>query len=198
MRQLCVSQAIFRQPRRASRQVHSPRDHHGTMLIIRSATPDDALAVATVHVRAWQEGYRGLVADDYLDALRPEDRAARYDLGASDPARPSTTVAVRDGVVCGFATIGACREAGAQTGELLALHVDPSAWGLGVGRRLIAEARARLHSLGFTEAVLWVLVGNERAQRFYRIDGWRPDDCERTVELWGTRIDDVRFRRDLP
>jgi ribosomal protein S18 acetylase RimI-like enzyme len=168
------------------------------MLIIRSATPDDALAVATVHVRAWQEGYRGLVADDYLDALRPEDRAARYDLGASDPARPSTTVAVRDGVVCGFATIGACREAGAQTGELLALHVDPSAWGLGVGRRLIAEARARLHSLGFTEAVLWVLVGNERAQRFYRIDGWRPDDCERTAELWGTRIDDVRFRRDLP
>lgn len=168
------------------------------MLIIRSATVDDALAVATVHVHAWQEGYRGLVADDYLDALRPEDRAARYDLGASDPARPSTTVAVRDGVVCGFATIGPCREGGAQTGELIALHVDPSAWGLGVGRRLIGEARARLHSLGFADAVLWVLVGNERAQRFYRMDGWRPDDCERTVELWGTRIDDVRFRRDLP
>jgi ribosomal protein S18 acetylase RimI-like enzyme len=168
------------------------------VLTLRSATPDDALAVATVHVRAWQEGYRGLVADDYLAALKPEHRAARYDLGASDPARPSTTVAVRDGVVCGFATIGPCREASAQTGELFALHVDPSAWGTGAGRALIANARARLRARGFTEAVLWVLVGNERAQRFYRIDGWLPDDCERMVEIWGTRINDVRFRRDLP
>ena len=92
MRQPRASQAIFREPRRASRNGHldhprPPPDHHTSVLILRSATPDDALAVATVHVRAWQEGYRGLVADDYLDALRPEDRAARYDLGASDPDR---------------------------------------------------------------------------------------------------------------
>ena len=107
---------------------------------------------------------------------------------------------MRDGVICGFATTGPCRDehADANTGQLLALHVDPSAWGRGVGRRLIEEARARLHSLGFTEAVLWVLVGNERAQRFYRIDGWSPENIERTVELWGTSIDDVRYRRALP
>jgi hypothetical protein len=55
-----------------------------------------------------------------------------------------------------------------------------------------------LHSLGFAEAVLWVLVGNERAERFYRIDGWRPDDCERTVELWGTHIDTSAFDAIFP
>jgi ribosomal protein S18 acetylase RimI-like enzyme len=170
------------------------------MLTTRPATSDDALAVARVHVRAWQDGYRGLVADEYLDALRPEDRADRYTLGSSDPSEPYTIVAVRNDMVCGFATTGPCRDedADANTGQLLALHVDPSAWGLGVGRRLIEEARARLHSLGFTEAVLWVLVGNERAQRFYRIDGWRPENIERTIELWGTSIDDVRYRRALP
>jgi hypothetical protein len=97
-----------------------------SVLITRNATPDDALAVATVHVRAWQEGYRGLVDDAYLDALRPEDRAARYDLAASDPACPSTIVAVADGVVCGFASVGPCRDADAHTGQLLALHVDRS------------------------------------------------------------------------
>lgn len=169
-----------------------------SVLITRDATPDDALAVATVHVRAWQEGYRGLIDDAYLDALRPEDRAARYDLGASDPARPSTIVAVADGVVCGFASVGPCREADAHTGQLLALHVDPAAWGLGIGRRLIAEARARLYSLGFTEAVLWVLVGNDRAQRFYRMDGWLPDGVDQTIEIWGVEVVDTRFRRRLP
>lgn len=168
------------------------------MLIIRRATPDDALAVATVHVRAWQDGFRGLIPDDYLDALRPEDRAAHYDFGASDPALPATLVAVRDGAIHGFATIGPSPETDAPSGQLHALYVEPTAWGRGIGRRLIAEARAQLHARGFREAVLWVLVGSTRAQRFYRLDGWRPDDCERTEELWGTRVHDIRFRRELP
>lgn len=171
---------------------------HRPMLSLRLATPADALAVATVHVRAWQDGYRGLIADEYLDSLRPEDRAARYTFGSADPNAPETVVAERDGWVCGFATIGPCREAGPETGELLALHVDPRAWGLGAGRELIADARARLVARGCTEAVLWVLVHNERAQRFYRIDGWRPDGVDRTIEIWGVEIFDTRFRRQLP
>jgi GNAT superfamily N-acetyltransferase len=168
------------------------------MLTLRRATPADALAVATVHVRAWQDGYRGLIADEHLDSLRAEDRAARYTFGGTDPNAPQTVVAEVDGVVRGFATIGPCRESGPETGELLALHVDPTAWGIGAGRALIADARARLVARGFKESVLWVLVGNERAQRFYRIDGWRPDDVERTIEIWGVEIFDTRFRRQLP
>ena len=168
------------------------------MLTLRPATPADALAVATVHIRAWQDGYRGLIADEYLDSLRPEDRAARYTFGSTDPNAPETVVAEVDGVVRGFATIGPCRELGPDTGELLALHVDPTAWGIGAGRTLIADARTRLVARGFTEAVLWVLVGNERAQRFYRIDGWRPDDVERTIAIWGVEIFDTRLRRALP
>jgi hypothetical protein len=35
------------------------------------------MAVAAVHVRSWQVGYRGLVPDNYLDEPRPEDRAGR-------------------------------------------------------------------------------------------------------------------------
>jgi hypothetical protein len=36
-------------------------------LIVRVARPDDAAAVAGVHVRSWQQGYRGLLPDDFLD-----------------------------------------------------------------------------------------------------------------------------------
>lgn len=169
-------------------------------LLTRPATTADALPVATVHVNAWKVGYRGLVAPDYLDSLRAEDRAGSYTLGAADPKVPHTIVAILNGRVCGFATTGPAADADldASTGQLHALHVDPSAWGAGVGRRLIEEARLRLHSFGYTKAVLWVLVGNERAQRFYRIDGWAPDGTERTAEIWGASIDDVRWRRALP
>ncbi len=169
------------------------------MATIRDARPDDAADVADVHVRSWQAAYRGLLPDDYLDGLDPQDRMARYTFGATDPGAPGTVVAVLDGLIRGFATTGASRDADTSgVGELLALYVAPEAWGTGVGRLLMAEARTRLSRRGFTEAVLWVLVGNERAERFYRIDGWLPEGRRRHEEVWGVSVDEVRFRRPLP
>ena len=169
------------------------------MVTVRDAWPDDTAEVAGVHVRSWQVGYRGLLPDEYLDSLRPHERAARYDLGATGPGLPSTIVAVADGSVRGFATTGAARDPDvAGAGEVLALYVDPPAWGSGVGRRLMAEARARLGARGHRRAVLWVMVGNVRAQRFYDRDRWAPDGLRRTDEVWGTAVDEVRYRRPLP
>jgi GNAT superfamily N-acetyltransferase len=134
-------------------------------MLLRTATPDDAWEVASVHVRSWQVGYRGLMPDEYLDALRPEDRAKRYTFGSSNPLQLATIVAVDEGVICGFATTGpAWSTDGHWIGELHALYVDPPSWGLGVGRALIAAAREYLCSQDFTEACLWVLVGNDRAE----------------------------------
>ena len=56
------------------------------MAQIRDAIPGDELAVAAVHVRSWQGAYLGLIDDEFLDALSPEDRAARYTFGSADPA----------------------------------------------------------------------------------------------------------------
>jgi GNAT superfamily N-acetyltransferase len=55
------------------------------------------MAVARVHVRSWQAAYRGLLPDDYLDQLRPEDRAHCYDFASLDPLKPRTIVAVEPG-----------------------------------------------------------------------------------------------------
>jgi GNAT superfamily N-acetyltransferase len=83
-------------------------------------------------------------------------------------------------------------------GELLALYVDPEAWGTGVGRLLVGEARAHLARRGFVEAILWVLSGNSRAQRFYRTDGWVLDGRARTDEVWGVEVDEISFWRPVP
>ncbi len=143
---------------------------------VRAATPADALEVAGVHVRSWQVGYRGLLPQAYLDGLRPEERARRYTFGDTGTGRPLTVVAVEQGVICGFATTGPSRDRDVRDArEVLALYVDPDHWGSGVGRLLIDGARSRLGREGASEAVLWVLAGNERARRFYRADGWAPD-----------------------
>lgn len=168
-------------------------------VVLRRAEPDDNEAVATVHVRSWQAAYRGLLPDGYLDALEPADRADRYTFGDVSPGGPVTTVAVDEHVICGFATAGACGDSGTpDAGELLAIYVDPGWWNRGVGRILIRDARDRLVADGFAEAVLWVLVGNDRAEHFYRIDGWRPDGQRRTEEVHGITVDELRYRRPLP
>jgi GNAT superfamily N-acetyltransferase len=168
-------------------------------MLLRPAEPADAMDVARVHVRAWQVAYRKLLPDEYLDGLKPEERAQRYTFGGTDPREPMTTVAVDDrGTIRGFATTCAARDADVPGhGELAAIHVDPDWWGHGVGQALLASARAHLLDSGFRRAILWVLVGNVRAERFYAQDGWKPDGSQRTDTVWGVQVNDQRYQRTL-
>jgi hypothetical protein len=98
-------------------------------MILRTAESGDAMSVARVHVRSWQAAYRNLLPNEYLDQLRPEDRAQRYDFRTSDPQRPQTIVAVDEGLIHGFATTAPSRDPDlVDHGELCALYVDPDYW----------------------------------------------------------------------
>ena len=167
-------------------------------MIIRPATPEDAIAVARVHVRSWQAAYRTLLPDDYLNQLRPEDRARQYDFTGLDPMKPYTLVAEEDGAIYGFASTVPSHEPDlVDHGELCALYADPEQWGRGVGVALVSSARAHLFATGFRSACLWILAGNARAERFYQIDGWLSDGVSRTARVWGITVEEVRFKRKL-
>jgi GNAT superfamily N-acetyltransferase len=136
--------------------------------------------------------------DDYLDQLRPEDRAEKYDFGNLNPLRPHTIVATESALIRGFATTAPAEDSSmSEHGELCALYVDPDHWGRDIGVALISAARTRLFDLEFRSAILWVLAGNVRAERFYLKDHWIPDGVSRTAEVWGLKIDDVRYSRKL-
>jgi GNAT superfamily N-acetyltransferase len=167
-------------------------------MVLRLAEPGDALAVARVHVRSWQVAYRGLLPDEYLDQLRAEDRAERYDFATRDPLKPRTIVALDEGQICGFATTAPSRDPELKDhGELCALYAHPEYWGRGIGVALVAAAREHLLGAGFLEAMLWVLAGNKRAECFYRTDLWMPDGQRRTDTVWGVTVDELRYRRGL-
>jgi GNAT superfamily N-acetyltransferase len=167
-------------------------------MLLRPAEPADAMAVARVHVRSSQAAYRSLMPDDYLDNLRPEDRAARYDFTHEDPKLPYTIVAAEGDAIYGLATTMPCRDEDLPDyGELCALYVDPEQWGRGVGAALIAAARGHLVQRGFQDASLWLLDGNARAARFYEMDGWALDGRRKTDTIWGLTVNEVRYRRRL-
>jgi GNAT superfamily N-acetyltransferase len=165
------------------------------MVTVRPATVPDAPAMGRVHVRAWQAAYRGHMPDDYLDGLRASDRAAGWERALRrERGRGAVLVAEQAGEVTGFANVGPAEDP-AGAGELYAINVDPAHWGTGAGRALLQAAQAELARLGFAETVLWVLPANARARRFYEIAGWVADGTERTMEVLGVVVPEVRYRR---
>jgi GNAT superfamily N-acetyltransferase len=147
-------------------------------IAVRTAVPEDARAIADVHVRAWRVGYRGLVPDAILEGLSREAHEQRWRelLGGSEAA--FTLVAEREGRIAGFcAAMAPSRDTDAdpRTCEIGAVYVDPDAWGAGAGRALLAEALRRLHAGGWEAATLWVLEGNGAARAFYARFGFAPD-----------------------
>ncbi|HOW38697.1 MAG TPA: GNAT family N-acetyltransferase, partial [Bacillota bacterium] len=72
------------------------------MLLIRSATVADAQALGHVHHVAWQETYRGLMDNGYLQS-RTEEKSVEMFLksGCSN-----TLVVESDGSIVGFAAYG--------------------------------------------------------------------------------------------
>ena len=154
--------------------------------------------MARVHVRSWQVAYQGLIAQDYLDGLRPEEKASRYTFDRTGSEAPVTLIAVENEVICGFVTTGPSQDSDLpDVGELWAIYVDPQYWGKGVGRLLVTAGRDQMRRDGAREALLWVFARNHRATRFYELDGWRPDGARRAEAIGTATVEEVRYRYAL-
>ncbi|HKZ14455.1 MAG TPA: GNAT family N-acetyltransferase [Solirubrobacterales bacterium] len=169
---------------------------------LREARSGDELPVAELHVRSWQEAYRGLMPAEFLAGLDPRDRAGRYRFEAEEG--PTMLLAViAEGApgeaLLGFVSFGRSRDEDLPDhGEIRALYVDPDRHRGGVGRLLMAEARRRLAADGYAEAFLWVLDGNDRAREFYEREGWVADGAQREENVYDIASNVLRFRREVP
>lgn len=175
-----------------------------TVFEVRDARPADVDGIAEAHIAGWRVGYRGLVADAFLDGEFAESRrsgwAARGRRIAEDGPEEGLLALLDDGRAIGFAHVGAERtQDGALTGhgELYGFYVHPDRWGSGAAAILIAAAEARLRDLGFVEAVLYVFRDNLRARRFYEKAGWSVTEWQGSFDLEGQEMAEVRYHRTL-
>jgi L-amino acid N-acyltransferase YncA len=173
------------------------------MVDIRPLHDADIDAVAAVHVRAWQSGYAGIIAADYLAGLDPAD-FARHRRDRTGPPGSQTLVVVDGDVIIGFASFGPYRvDRGAGhnpgIGEVYAIYVDPDRWGAGTGRKLFAAARAGLTAAGYPTLRLWVFEDNLRSRRFYERSGLRPDGERHLFSPHGSTVQlpEVRYMTRL-
>lgn len=130
--------------------------------------------MARVHVRCWQETYRGLVSDAVLDDPGSVASRERFWTAALTDRRyreNRAAVAERDGELIGIAMSGPPLDAGAPWArQLYVLYVHKADHGTGAGRALLQAVIDRAES-----AALWVADPNPRAQAFYRKHGFAAD-----------------------
>jgi GNAT superfamily N-acetyltransferase len=172
---------------------------------IRPAMPQDAPAIAKVHVDSWAATYANVfptkVFEEYSLPVR-ERMWQRTVLAARTQAEPRTEVLVaeRAARLIGFVSLGPFREAqGVQgepgRGELNAIYLDPASMRQGIGSQLFAAGREWLRAAGFSEMRLWVISGNP-ALAFYRAQGGTLVE-EKTFEVHGVTLGERSLRFDL-
>lgn len=167
---------------------------------IRIGTPADAAALADLHIRSAQKGFRHIFSPEALSPPRDEltkDWAAWL---WSNPSLARKAVVVeRSGDVVGVIVAGLDNESDPKVGRLTRAYVDPEVWGSKVAQLMFNAAIDRLREIGCTRAVTWIMEPNHRARRTVehlgmQVSGKRQPTCERAASQCSSDVEDVEYQ----
>ena len=165
-------------------------------MIIRQMRFEDSLGIARVHTQTWQTTYRGIVPEDYLDALQVEERQKHWVSTLSTPA-PDTFGYVAENEenseIAGFIHGGTTRNPELPyRGELYAIYILKDYQQHGLGRRLIQALVRDLLRAGMPDMFLWVMEANHASRRFYAALGGHYIKTN-TFEINGVPINECAY-----
>ena len=152
-----------------------------------------------VHAKSWRAAYRGIAADDVVDAFTPQKRAEAFEKAIpANPDEQEYYLFKVDGRPAGMALL--CKKRDEADGEIYAIYFHPDFWGSDATHQAFAFCVRRLKEQGCGRIFIWVLEKNERARRFYEKYGFTlddtPDDGTQQVDF-GVPLTGVRYVKKL-
>ncbi len=138
------------------------------MIQFREATPDDIPIIAALHALSWQNAYRGILRDDYLDKEVHQERLTLWRQRLAQPAEKQWVWLALDGPkLLGFVCVLGDHDP--EWGSLIDnLHVHPDLKGQGLGALLMRESAGWMkENCAMQRFYLWVYEENAPARRFY-------------------------------
>lgn len=167
---------------------------HVDKIIIRESTLNDANEVAAIHVKSWQQSYRSIIDEHYLQNISFSDRLElRKQILQSNDPNQMHLVAVYDGKIIGFCDAGSAFEGTANyRGEIYAIYLLEEFKKLGIGQRLLQAAHEFLAQKKLLPYVAWVLKANHSACTFYQRNGGILSG-EKIEEIGGKSYTEVAY-----
>jgi L-amino acid N-acyltransferase YncA len=156
---------------------------------IRPAEPADAATIAAIFVRSWQEAYRGMISQEYLDSMSPAEFQSAWGRQLADMSWPRnvTLVVDVDERVAGFVGFRPTRDEDDDPRTVTgftSLYLESRVRGAGIGVRLLHSA-LDLAETSYKQATGWVFHNYHTARRFYEALGWYHDGTVREDEARG-------------
>ena len=139
---------------------------------VRPAKSIDALSIARVQVRTWQDTYRGIVSDQFLDAMTLRRAQRVYQRQIEDGLGIWYVAAAEREQVAGFISGGPNRNGESiYAGEIYELYVLRQYQRQGLGRQLTAAFSEQLDHKGLHSLSVWVLERNPGRRFYEKING---------------------------
>lgn len=141
-------------------------------VVIRSALPDDANAMALVHMSSWATVYAKFMDERIIRAFSAGESAERFrGFLQDDSCRSFVAITPIDGKIVGIATGGPVRRVPSVCdAELYRLHVLPDFQGRRIGIRLMLRVASSLKEAGSSRMLVRVFSANP-ARSFYEHKG---------------------------
>lgn len=166
-------------------------------MIVREMTESDRNAVGELYAAAWKAGYKGLLPQDFLDGITPEKYAERS-RGLGFFNEGSFVALDGERIVAHCHARAADEPEWRGWGEIHTLYVHPNVWRTGYGTAVFKRAEEWLYERGFDDVYLYVLEGNECAERFYKAQGFFRNGGTLCCEIGGVIVMDNRFTKCCP
>ncbi len=141
--------------------------------LIRRRTKEDISGIQKVVTTSWNETYKGIVPDWFLEELKVnEDERIKNVYDSFDENDNNQFVLIVDNEVVGFVNFGKTRDEEYQDcGEIFALYVISKYKGNGFGKKLVETAKNELKKMGFNKMLIACLKGNPSNEFYKHIGG---------------------------
>ena len=139
---------------------------------IRPARQTDAGAIARVYVQIWQDTYRGILPDGYLDAMTVTGSERSFSQDLQNSRVISYVAENRPNEIVGFVTGGdESKRDWIYSGEIYTLYVQKVYQRQGVGLKLVSALANQLSRLGVYAMQVRVLKQNPNRRFYENING---------------------------
>lgn len=138
---------------------------------LRPVNINDARAIATIGYNTWQDTYKGLIPDEFLDSIELHQQIAQCEEVIKKGA--SIIVASNvDNLIVGYCSFGVTRDPIHKNEfEIYSIYVSKETRSCGLGGILLFEVERRMSTL--KPILVRTLKDNVRSRKFLENNGYR-------------------------